>query len=216
MKKRILKYALSSKSLAVSVGVVSSTSMLTADVINLDLSGLLSKTFIAGGGGSAGDDFNFVLSQSSDADDLILISGDNDFTLARVFLDGYNGAYVFNTGSTSAAALLYYSVGSTINGIGSDFGDYGYTTNFGNKVPWDVDRPSGAIGFKNGDNEFGFINVSWVASTKTLTILGGKFDDTPETPITVTAVPESSNYAAILALGAFGLAYYRKRSGCKN
>ncbi len=156
------------------------------------------------------------LSDSSNPNDQLYTRLTNGTTL---FLYGHNGAAVAFEGYTSGyRALKYYAVGDSVSSLGSF--DYGvlHATNGSALAPdWVVDRPNGAIGFRNGDGEFGFFHVSWVAASRTLTFLGsGFYDDTPGTAITVTAaVPEPSEYAAALGLGALGLAYYRRRPGNK-
>ncbi len=212
IKNRLQKYALGSQSLAVLSGVLGQTAICSAVLQNLDVSGIFNQTSVGGGGGTLGTTYSLYLTQSSDVNDRLIFNG-NTFTLGdRVMVQGYNGARVFNSNNT----LRYYPVGSSVTGNGSSSGN-GYLTYAINVFPWVTDRLNGAIGFKNGDGELGFLNVSWVAATKTLTYLNGFFDDdSGVTSITVTAVPEPSEYAAALGLGAIGLAYYRRRPGSKS
>ncbi len=112
---------------------------------------------------------------------------------------------------------MKYFAASAIVDATSTF-NYGFLTSGdegGNLGAWTSDRLNGAIGFRNGDGEYGYMLITWVAASKTLTFLGdGAFDDTPGVGITV--VPEPSEYAAALGLGALGLAYYRRRPGNKT
>ncbi len=212
--KRLQKYTLGSQGLAVLSGVLGQTVISSASVQVLDVSAIIDKTSVAGGGGTLGDNINFFLTDSADGNDRIRLAGD---TNPRLFIQGENGAYVLHDGSGVNAVPRFYNVGDEVNGAGT-VGEFGYISRLGTvNSPWDVDHASGAMGFKNGDNEFFFINITWVAATKTLTYTGGMFqDDSAITSITVTAVPEPSEYAAALGLGALGLAYYRRRPGNKT
>ncbi len=215
---RLQKYTLGSQSLAVLSGVLGQTAICSATIMALDVSTIVGETVVAGGGGTLGVGFggNLILSDSADPDDYILLRGDT--SISRAFLQGSSGAYVFNTNTiNNNDTARYYGIGDTVDGAGSD-GVVGFiASSNGIYSPWNVDRLFGAIGFKNGDGEFGFINVTWVHSTSTLTFTGGSYqDDSGITSITITAVPEPSEYAAALGLGALGLAYYRRRPGNKT
>ena len=65
------------------------------------------------------------------------------------------------------------------------------------------------IGFKTSTNNFGWANVSWDATAKALTFHSAYVESEPNTPITITAVPEPSS--ALLALAGVGAAALRRR-----
>ncbi len=212
---KLHKYSQGSQSLMVMAGVLGQTVICSASVQILNLDGPnVGETLIAGGGGTAGDQPIYLLDSSASSSDALNFAG-NSASGGRVFINGANGANIMNIGSGSnGAAIIYYALGESIDGSADNSSvTYGYTfagAFGGARGDWTVDRPSGAIGFKNGDGEFGFLNVDWDVSTKSLTILGGSYEDSGAA-ITVTAVPEPAEYAAALGLGALGLAFYRRR-----
>ncbi len=223
IKNRLQKYALGSQSLAVLSGVLGQTAICSAAVINLNLDGPnIGDTFVAGGGGSGGNFIRYYLdSSTSDLDDYLLFLGDQFFSNERLRVGAARGAFSFSSDEGGFPSSLHlYAVGQIVDGSLNTGGTTGYIYNKNNGGAQDVwtSDQTGAFGFKTGDNQFGFINVNWDVSAKTLTILGGKFESTASTPITVTAVgvPEPSKYAALLGLGALGLAAYRRRPGNKS
>ncbi len=215
---KLKKYVLGSQSLAVLSGVLGQTAISSAVTVNLTLDGPnVGETFIAGGGGTGGNSVIYNLDASSvDQTDKIYFAGTPSMN-GSVLVFGIV-ATVFSSDSALPRSAHFYSIGSTVDGSLNEGSGAGYVYNgdFGGpQDDWTVDH-TGAIGFKTGDNQFAFINISWDVSAKTLTILGGKYESTASTGITVTAVPEPSEYAAALGLGALGLAYYRRRSGNKT
>ncbi len=217
---RLQKYTLGSQSLAVLAGALSQTAICSAAVINLNLGGpIVGDTVIAGGGGSVGDVVQYNLGASSITQgDFIRFYGPALTSYPFVTVGGYGGASVISMQPGSYNVVTFYTVGSTINGSQLFGLTYGYLylgSNGGGQDVWSANR-TGAIGFKTGDNQFGYFNISWDIAAKTLTILGGKYESTASAGIVVTAVPEPSEYAAALGLGAIGLAYYRRRPGNKT
>ncbi len=216
---RLQKYSMGSQSLALLSGVLGQTAICSASVQVLNLDGPnIGDTFIAGGGGSAGDLVNYLLDSSPNSSyDKLRFLGTSDVSGA-VFLDGISGAVFFSTSTTSSPSPLLYEAGDIVDGSLTTAPGHGYIyrgLGGGALGVWSVDR-TGAIGFKTADNQFGYVNVAWDVSEKTLTILGGSYESTASTGITVTAVPEPSEYAAALGLGALGLTYYRRRPGNKT
>ncbi len=207
---KLQRYSEASQALAATVGLIGSTTLCSAIEVTLNLDGPnVGETLIAGGGGTAGNSIIYYIDSSAFAGDRLGFQGDNS-SGDRIFLSSLTGGYFLRVGTSNFAAI-YYGVGDSVDGSGHAGFAYVFNGTLGGALgDWSVDRPSGAVGFKNSDNEFGFLNVSWVVSTRTLTILGGKFDDSGAA-ITVTAVPEASDYAALLGLGVLGLACYRRR-----
>ncbi len=216
IKNRLQNYVVSSKSMLTTAAVIGSTVGSTAAIQNIiDFDPIINKTFIAGGGGTGGNQVLYDITQSQTTGDGFRFTGGNPGGNISAWVEMFGSAEFFND-SGSPSIARYYQVGDTVDGNGST-GNFGYLAKNGNLGAWIIDRLAGAVGFKNADGEFGFVNISWVAATSTFTVLGGKFDDTPGTPIVVSAigVPEPSDYAALLGLGAVGIAAYRRRPGNK-
>ncbi len=221
---RLQKYSQVSQSLAVVTGVLGQTAICSASITALDVGSLTNGATVNGyGTGSLGTNVLLPIDQSSDPNDTlrVLTSGTNG---SRVIFQGFGSfstlTMAYDYGIFAQSPPLHYFAPLSIVSSSNSFRRSGYLASYTpeqNLGSWTVDRPNGAIGFKNGDGEFGYINVSWVAATKTLTFLGtGFFDDEPGTSITIAAIPEPSEYAAVLGLGALGLAYYRRRPGNKT
>ncbi len=217
---RLQKYSLGSQGLAVLSGLLGQTAICSAAITTLNLDGPnVGETLIAGGGGSAGAYAAYLLdaSPSSTTDKLRFygVSSNN----GRVFIGGVSGATVFaGTETSTPPLLLLYGIGDTVDGSGNAGPGHGYAFDGGYGGPlglWVSDQ-TGAFGFQTADSQFGFVNIGWDVSEKTLTILGGKYESTASTGLVVTAVPEPSEYAVALGLGALGLAYYRRRPGNKT
>lgn len=170
--------------------------------------GLAGLTFKPDGIGTSGSStVDQDISQSSYVGDKFsfLVNGNN------LNVSGSGDTYFYSITATSGSTI-YYSVGQTVNGLADTGNGTGSIVSTGTNVgAWTVDRPNGAIGFENAEGETGYIRVSWVAATQTLTILSGAFEDAGGS-IFVTAVPEPST-SALLGLGAIGVAYYRRLSG---
>ncbi len=208
---RLQKYSLGSQSLAVLAGIMGQITISSAAIRVLDVGALTNGQTINTAVPNTMLSLNFSETASSDS---LTFGGDPSFG-GLLNLAGSGGASVlYNSGNIYSPK--YFAVGSSVDSSSSENTETNYFTyGGGNYGDWTVDRPSGAIGFKNGDGEFGYMLVSWVAATNTLTFLGvGAFDDVPGTAITV--VPEPSEYAAALGLGALGLACYRRRPGNKS
>ncbi len=208
IKNRIQSYSISSSSLALLSGILGQTVISSAAVIDLNLASLIGTTFISTGSGTGGQTAGYSLDASSDSNDYLtfwgrVLSGDQ---LVIVF--GGSGSNIMTTGSNAN----YYSYGSIVNGNLNSASTNGrlFHSYYGGAVGDWITNRIGAIGFQTGDSQFGFINVDWNVSEKTMTILGGKLETNLNTPIVVTTVPEPAAYAAALGLGALGLAYYRK------
>ncbi len=212
MKTRIKKYAIGAHGVAATAaGVVGFTAISEGSVQVFNLGSLENKTFIADGTGTGGSaTFEYLLAQSADAGDKITITGNNNYV--TFFATGGAQLYRNTTGYGNAD---YFSIGTAISGSASQNTGYLVYNNNTNYAPWNVDRFGGAVAFKDGDGNKGFFNITWDVSAKTLTILGGSFEDSGGA-LTVTAVPEPSIYAAALGLGALGVAYYRRRPDVKT
>lgn len=219
---RLQKYSLSSHGLAMLSGILGQISLCSAAINALDTGNLISGfMMVEEGEGDPNISGEYVamlnLSQSSVSNDTLQFTTGYSYFIYDYFLSGFadNGAKFISDGmSNSFDIMKYFAPGSIVDNHSTNTTTAYFS--FNNPIgDWVVDRPNGAIGFINGDGEFGYIFVDWVASTKTLTFLGaGFFDDTPGTGITV--VPEPSEFAAALGLGAIGVAYYRRRSGNKT
>ncbi len=203
INKRLNQFAVGSRSVAVLAGAVGTAITADGSVVNLNLGTLSNKTFKADGTGTGGG-FGGVYFTFADSSK-IRFYGYND----QIQINGGNNAYTFQYAILSDNAI-YYSSNSTVNGSRTQTTTAKLAYNGNNLGSWTTNRLNGAIGFKTGDDKFGFFRVSWVASTKTLTVLSGKIESVANTAI---AVPEPAEYAAALGLGVIGLAYYRKRKG---
>ncbi len=224
LRQRLMKYSLGSQSIMVLSGLIGITTDSNANITALDIPVIENQTISKGGTGTLGENVTKqYLTQSSDTDDQLWINGGD--AQDKMWIAGVYGArigYEIPGGDTKVPSYLpvgfninLYSVGFTkANNI--LYRTYFYIPGEGNLGDWNVDRPNGAIAIRNGDGEYGYLRVSWVAATSTMTFLSGEFDDTPAAVITVTAVPEPVEYAAALGLGALGLAYYRRRPGNKS
>ncbi len=216
---RLQKYSQGYQGLAVLSGVLGQTAVCSAAITALDVGPLTNGTTLnAAGTGSLGNStVNFNVSQSSNVGDTFQMRGDAGRIIFNV-TGGSGDGFAINGTTNTYNNLKYFPVSSVVDSSNSfNYGFVSYDPAGGNLDDWLIDRPSGAIGFRLDDGEFGYIHVSWVAATKTLTFLGtGFFDDTPGAGITVAAVPEPSDYAAALGLGALGIAYYRRRPGNKT
>ncbi len=214
-KHRLQKYSVGSTSLVVISGVLGSTAICSAVVVNLNLDGpQVDQTLLAGGGGTAGNSATYLFDVSTtNTTDNFKFYGD-PASGNRICLVGG----IFTEGTGFPPSPIFYSIGSSVNGSGGDTG-YGYVyrgDSGGAQGAWTTDR-IGAIGIKTGENQLGFFNVSWSVAAKTLTILGGSIESTPGASITVTApIPEPLEFTAALGLGALGLVYYRRRKGIKT
>lgn len=221
IKNKIQKYSLGSQSIALMAGLLGITPLSYGSIIVLDGTNLFGETSSFDGSGSLGEFYVYYLTQSADIDDRIIFSGRLDNGVNHVSLRGTGGIELANAATIEGfPTIKYFSTNSSVDqnstfSIGDIFSYTSASTN-GLLGSWETDRTSGAIGFRNGDGEYGFIRVSWDASNKTMTLISGAFDNSPGTAITVTAVPEPSEYAAALGLGALGLAYYRRRHGNKT
>ncbi len=182
----------------------------------LDLAGLEGKTFRPDGSGTAGETYDLDLTHTADVNDYLRIVGNtgSGTVIFVIFKQGGDGA--FSTGGGSNPSALFYNNGETIDGQLNQAPDYGYLVKAGtNKSGWTSDLSDGALGFQDSDGNFGYLSISWVASSQTLTVISGAFENSGGS-ITAGAVPEPSEYAAALGLGALGLAYYRRRQGNKT
>ncbi len=222
-QSRLHKYSLGSKSLAIIAGVLGqhATSNASVQVLNLDGPNV-DETLIAGGGGTAGNLKIYNLdSSTTDTDDDLLFAGTATAGgILRLFARNDADVFTYLPGGATKDVIRFYAIGATVDGSLNTASSQGYIDHgsySSEQGVWESNQ-NGAIGFKTGDNQFGFINVDWNVSTRTLTILGGSYESTASTSLVVTstAVPEPSEYAAALGLGALGLAYYRRRSGNKT
>ncbi len=227
IKHRLTKYSLGSQSVMLLSGLIGITTDSNANLTALDLSTIENESISKNGVGTIDPDrVRQDLTQSSDSNDELWVNG-GGVGLGDVMITGVYGARIGYVTRNSTKVPRYLSVGFNINlnSVGFTkanqfiYDTLVYDVGYGNlgSDQWQVDRPNGAIAFRNGDGNYGFIRVSWVASTSTMTFLSGVFEDT-ENNITVTAapVPEPAHYAAALGLGALGLAYYRRRPGNKT
>lgn len=145
-------------------------------------------------------------------------TGDNVHNLPKGFLVGPALASgYFGNGSSTYRQMIYRSK-YTYDGIPYTYSGIGYDANgFTDGVP-------GCIGFRftDGVNMFyGWAKIQIdLGADPTLTILESYYNDEPDAAIgcceTTTPVPESASTASLLALGAAGLALYRRRMAARS
>lgn len=214
VKNRLKKYLLESKSLAISFGLLGSSQTVDSSIVELNLGALTNATFNTSGTGTYGSgNATYLIDLSNDIGDAFYFRG-SDFNGGALHgSDVNNGASLaYNVISGYFTSLAYFPIGSIVGNMIGDAGR-GYIVQAGILLgDWTVDRPNGALGFRTGDNTFGFFRVDWKVATETLTFLSGALQ-TDGSPIAVTDIPETKYYSLILSLGSIGLNYYRKIFG---
>ena len=114
--------------------------------------------------------------------------------------DSYYGTARFFASGTVIGNGLNGAIGCSYFGYSNpNFPNLNITSNQLNKN----------IGFKTTTGNWGWANVSWDATAKALTINSAYVESEPNTPITITAVPEPSS--ALLALAGLGTAALHRR-----
>ncbi|MCC6353799.1 MAG: PEP-CTERM sorting domain-containing protein [Verrucomicrobiae bacterium] len=116
----------------------------------------------------------------------------------------------FAVGPTLATGFKFFAFAQALititstGGIGFDASQSGWALN-----------DTGYFGFKFSNASgthygWGQVNIDGSSAGSGYTILNAYYNDTPDAPITVAPIPEPS-HVAILALGAAGVAAWRRR-----
>jgi len=159
----------------------------------------------------------------------------NDFplTVNTLYLDNLNdvrglsgdNGLLFATG-TSLATPVNFSQGATI-GSGSTYGPYSFSVfrnyDYVNSTFRESPDfgPNSYMGFKTSQGNYGWLEVTWTASSSEFRILSGAYEDQINTPILAGAgptapIPEPGTWAA-MAIFAGGAAFagWRRRNSAK-
>ena len=67
------------------------------------------------------------------------------------------------------------------------------------------------MGFRTSQGNYGWLEVTWTASSEQFEILSGAYESVANTPIPAGAVPEPSTYALLIMTGAGALWWARRR-----
>ena len=196
----------------VAAGLLSSAGTAQAALISINIG---SSGFNIGGinGGVA----NGSSSQIND----FPISGGNFLFL----LNNYDGAYTgmqatgLKIADGGTVAPVKFSLGDSIDSAAPTYGDYGF---FKNSSLIQPDWASGSyMGFRTTQGNYGWLEVTWTASSEQFQILSGAYESTPNVAILAgaggpgpAAVPEPGTWAAA-ALLAGGAAFMRWRKRAK-
>ncbi len=202
----------------VAAGLLSSAGTAQAAIVNINIG---PTGFNIGGinGGLALDDYIGI--------DNFPISGN------LLYLDNYssyrgvsgNGGLLFAT-TTDLATPVNFSLGATIDS-GSTYGPgafsvFRYYDFVGSTEYVSPDFGSGSyMGFQTSQGNYGWLEVTWTASSEQFQILSGAYESTPNVSILAgaggpgpAAVPEPGTWAAA-ALLAGGAAFMRWRKRAK-
>jgi hypothetical protein len=138
----------------------------------------------------------------------------------RFGLDGASGLQFAVDGTNQPATRLGVGAGTTIDGS-LNFSDNGYYTVFRVVIPYggtwsspDLGpSPSQYMGFRFASGlgyKYGYLEVTWTASTTTFQILSGAFESTVDTAIAAGAPPTPVPAPSALALLALGGGAFRR------
>jgi hypothetical protein len=124
------------------------------------------------------------------------------------------GNYLAFAASASAASPARFTVGQTVSGS-TAFQTQQFYTAFRATSSVSPDFGAGSyMGFRTAQNNYGWLEVTWVAASDQFQILSGAYESVANTPITIGAVPEPTTIAltgvASLALGAGAIRRARK------
>ena len=145
------------------------------------------------------------------------LTGAGDLVLSN---DGYSlwglggGNNLAFAASASDASPARFTVGQTVSGS-TAFQTPNYYTAFRTASSVSPDFGAGSyMGFRTAQNNYGWLEVTWVAASDQFQILSGAYESTANTPIPIGAVPEPTTIAltgvAALALGAGAIRRARK------
>lgn len=126
---------------------------------------------------------------------------------------GSSGKFYHNpTQLPHAIGSAKFLAASTVVGAGGNgtLGRAVFSSTYEPQNAYTTDQLDKYVGFRTSTNHYGWANVSWVASTKVLTINSAFVESVAGNSITISPVPEPSR--ALLALaGLSGMALRRRR-----
>ena len=137
--------------------------------------------------------------------------GNSESNFMGYFIPYLGMVYHTASGGPSVGRAKFFDYGTTIGAGGNgDLGAGLFQMNGNPALDFTADQLDKNIAFKTSTANWGWANVSWTEDTKILTIHSAFVESVPNTPITITAVPEPS-VAGLLVLGAFGVVQRRRR-----
>jgi hypothetical protein len=184
-----------------------------AAVVNIDLTG-----FTGDNAGAAVDNFTVVHTFSDFtmlfAYNRLFTGGD---TLTGLDVSSYlEDAGIAYTGASTTGEPVKFGAAATID-ASSNFGNGLLAVFFKNsaRTVGDFDSDS-FLGFKTSSGQFGYIEVTWTASTNTFRLISAAYESTPgvaiQTPGVQAPVPEpASAMIASLFLGGAALKRWRNK-----
>ncbi|MFM8216969.1 MAG: PEP-CTERM sorting domain-containing protein [Pirellula sp.] len=194
------------------LGIVTLGSSANAAVISIDLTGKTGDNAGAASGqlldlGAFPSDATTVLKAASNK-----TLGGQAFT--GLTLQGSGGIAV--SGFTAFDKPLKFNPGDTIGAIGLTYDSGLSSPSFKNNFRTVGDfGPNSFLGFKDSLGRYGYIEVTWTASTNTFRMISAAYESTPGVSIQTPggAVPEPASSAIVaLLMGGATLRKWRKRN----
>ena len=187
-----------------------------AAVVNIDLTGYTGDN----GGAAVGNSLTkFPFGPNNDGLFITNQCNQFSFTFGQSVTTGIQLLYVQTGIATTGAALtdtpIKFGVGATIDGSYSFRSDMQST--FKNSARTAADfGPNSFLGFKTSVGQYGYIEVTWTASTNTFRLISAAYESTPgvaiQTPGGQAPVPEpASAMIASLFLGGIALKRWRNK-----